>query len=209
MRELMMKVAEAVREAAKQAVAQATFGGYNTPNDACIAEISMMCLEEIVERVLAEHQPLKEAAGGDAEIYQSIADSYFQPSADQRAAFEAWFRHETGMPDFVNFDQTAPWAEFAYKAWQAARASQPSGEPVGEVACGRPVFYTEMPPLGTKLYTAPQPAPSVLSDQQRKNWQFILSQYDKGSEVRRKGASEMAIEVLRTMLAADKKDSHE
>lgn len=50
---------------------------------------------------------------------------------DERAEFEKWFRREVGMPDFVGFDQTAPWAEFAFKSWSARAAQQPaSAQPV-------------------------------------------------------------------------------
>lgn len=53
----------------------------------------------------------------------SAAEAAQPVGQDERAAFEKWFRREVGMPDFVDFDQTAPWAEFAFKAWSARAAS--------------------------------------------------------------------------------------
>ena len=55
-----------------------------------------------------------------------------QQLAAERAAFETWFRQEVGMPDFVSFEQTAPFAAFAFKSWQAALAQR---EPVRKCKC--------------------------------------------------------------------------
>jgi hypothetical protein len=67
--------------------------------------------------------------------------------------------------------------------------------------------YGALPMAGAKLYIAPpaqqQGEPVDMPDeQQHANWQLLVSMYDNGTPVQQKGASGMAIEVLRAMLSA-------
>lgn len=64
--------------------------------------------------------------------------------------------------------------DIAWKAWQAALQHDGGQEPVAQ----------------------------TMSEQQRKNWQFLVDKYDAGSGAAKVGAGGMAIEILRALLSA-------
>lgn len=95
-----------------------------------------------------------------------------------REEFEAWASSQNWIIDRDSFgDYRHSTARDGWEAWQAARRAQHStAEPVGEVVLfGRDADLKEvswrkgrLPPVGTKLFAAPQQAPlTPLTDAQK------------------------------------------
>ena len=118
--------------------------GSTAPEDRIASIIhfhSAQALQQTIDELLAiqrEHYQVAEQAQADHIVEAAEMAQQAEPVAlDDSAAYEAWFRKETGMPDFVSFDSASEWAKFGLKAWNAcaALAAQP---PVVAVAVAAP-----------------------------------------------------------------------